>query len=941
MFSLQASWTPDGGLFFWTPDDRWEEAMLREVPALRDKGVRRSRLLVKPDEDSGRKYTPGVEIAVQVASATLALLPAAARVSDSVRCWSQVALLALELAAGHRVVPSVDEKGARWRALLSRADDLSRFELLVAAMPNASRAIPDPGDRGDLKLIPMRHVVRQFLDDVVDGTYRTGAYPGSARGWELQFAEALRADNAAFAPRDARFQGVPAMLQAWVGEAEAATLRVGLTLRLPTTENGPFALEPWLHPVHDPERAVSVDVAWKGGAALQIAGQEHEHPAHAVVRGLGRAARIFPPLGECLAGKRPRALTWDAQQVWDFLHHGQEPLRDAGFTISLPEAFEKAGRQRIRARIFVIADLSPDAPLELGDALHFRWEVVLGDRVIDGNEFAALCAAREPVVKFRGDWVLLDPAEVARLPDGLPREGTLPSAVALRAILAGEYEGVPVVADDQLEAVLRALRDPPTEPLPPGFLATLRPYQQHGYDWLTTLGRVGLGACLADDMGLGKTVQAIAHLLRRRRHAKGPSLVACPTSVLSNWEDEFARFAPSVRVVRYHGLAREEEDLTRADVVLTTYGLISRDQEVLGAIPWDVVVLDEAQAIKNPDSQRARAARLLKARHRVALTGTPVENRLEELWSLMEFLNPGLLGPRGRFRTDVALPIERFGDQATAEALRKGIAPFLLRRLKTDPTIIDDLPDKIEKRVYCPLTREQEDLYQRVLEEHLEGITASQGIERRGQVLAMLTALKQVCNHPAHYLGEPGPLADRSGKLDATIELLDAIFDNGERAIVFTQYREMGDRLQAHLAAIYGERAPFLHGGVSIGARAAMVRAFQEDDDAPPVLLVSLRAGGTGLNLTRATHVLHYDRWWNPAVEDQATDRAYRIGQRHNVLVHKLVTEGTLEERIDRLLEEKRELADQVMSGGEGWVTELDNDALRALVTLATSEARA
>jgi SNF2 family DNA or RNA helicase len=452
---------------------------------------------------------------------------------------------------------------------------------------------------------------------------------------------------------------------------------------------------------------------------------------------------------------------------------------------------------------------------------------------------------------------------------------------------------------------------------------------------LACLGELGLGACLADDMGLGKTVQVIAHLLDRAERSPGsPSLVLCPTSVLGNWSRELARFAPSLRVAQHHGAGRSLDDARHADVVLTTYGLLVRDAAALQGVGWDVVVLDEAQAIKNPDSRRARAACGLTARHRVALSGTPVENRLDELWSLMRFLVPGLLGSRAHFQRTVAVPVERMGDEDAARRLRLGTSPFLLRRVKSDPTVVSDLPDKVQRKVWCALAPAQASLYHRVAEEKLSEVSEADGVSRRGRVLAMLTALKQVCNHPAHYLRDGDGAVARSGKLRRTVELLEAVLAADERALVFTQYREMGELLSTALTPIVGQRPAFLHGGLSVAERDELVRRFQEDDDAAPVLIISLRAGGVGLNLTRATHVLHYDRWWNPAVEDQATDRAYRIGQRRNVLVHKLVCQGTLEERIDAMLEDKRGLAEAVVGSGEGLVAELDDAALRALVLL-------
>ncbi|MBT3221555.1 MAG: DEAD/DEAH box helicase, partial [Proteobacteria bacterium] len=638
---------------------------------------------------------------------------------------------------------------------------------------------------------------------------------------------------------------------------------------------------------------------------------------------------------QSLDGSRPTSLTLDPKQTWRFLNEGVHLLREAGFGVRIPLEFAKAGCQRIRARMRVEAECDANGKVDLSKLLKFRWEVTLGDLILDGASFSEILERRDPVVMFRGQWVLLDPSELAKLPDGLPQEGKLPPAVALRAVLMGEHEGVPVIADRRLQLVLEALRHPPEYPLPRGLKGTLRPYQIEGFYWLTTLGELGLGACLADDMGLGKTIQLITHLLNRKgKKPKRPSLVVCPTSVLGNWIRELTKFAPSLRVLRHHGLNRHIDQSTNADVVLTTFGLLVRDQEKLANVEWDIICLDEAQAIKNPDSQRAQAARTLQGRHRIALSGTPIENRLDELWALMEFLIPGLLGKRAAFRRQIAVPIERFGDEKMAHRLRLGVSPFLLRRVKTDPNVINDLPEKNERRDYCTLMAEQARLYQQVVDEAMQVIENSSDIARRGRILAMLTALKQVCNHPSQYLRDDTELSNRSGKLERCVDLLDTIFDIGEHALIFTQYRQMGLRLQTQIQSLFGEEVPFLHGGTPTRQRDEMVRSFQEDEDASAVLIVSLRAGGTGLNLTRATHVIHYDRWWNPAVEDQATDRAYRIGQHENVQVHKLICQGTLEERIDELLEEKRHLAESIVGGGERWVTELDDNSLRALVAL-------
>jgi SNF2 family DNA or RNA helicase len=469
--------------------------------------------------------------------------------------------------------------------------------------------------------------------------------------------------------------------------------------------------------------------------------------------------------------------------------------------------------------------------------------------------------------------------------------------------------------------------------------ATLRPYQARGLSWLSHMGALGLGACLADDMGLGKTIQLIALLLHRQQQAPRdarPALLVAPTSVLGNWEREVQRFAPSLLVAPHYGGERQRrpESFPPGALVLTSYGLLRRDAQLLAQVDWSLVALDEAQNIKNAASSTARAARALRSEQRFALTGTPVENRLAELWSISEFLNPGLLGPLETFRRELAVPIERHSNADATERLRRIVGPFVLRRLKSDKAIIADLPDKQEMTVACGLTREQATLYKAVVDEELRRIGSSDGIERRGRVLALLTFTKQICNHPAQYLAEAGPLEGRSGKLTRLTEMLEEAVAAGDKALVFTQFREMGERLRAHLGAQLGVEVLLLHGGTAKARRDEMVQRFQDEPRGPRIFVLSVKAGGTGLNLTAASHVFHYDRWWNPAVEDQATDRAYRIGQKRSVQVHKLMCAGTVEERVASLLEQKRELAARVVGSGEQWITELGQNELRELFSL-------
>jgi len=505
--------------------------------------------------------------------------------------------------------------------------------------------------------------------------------------------------------------------------------------------------------------------------------------------------------------------------------------------------------------------------------------------------------------------------------------------------------GLPVVdveAQGWLADLLSGQVDHRIAPMtaPAGFKGELRPYQERGLAWLSFLESVGLGGVLADDMGLGKTVQLLALMCGELPSEGGPTLLVCPMSIVGNWQREAARFAPGLRVHVHHGAERPKGKAFRVVVascglVVTTYGLVVRDIDALREMSWRRVVLDEAQAVKNAATRAAVAVRSLPSDRRFAVTGTPAENRLGDLWSLMEFANPGLLGQPSSFKQRFATPIERRGDAEAATRLRSLTQPFVLRRLKTDTSIITDLPVKIEMEVVCSLTREQASLYQAVVADMMDRIESTDGIERRGLVLATMTKLKQVCNHPAHFLKDGSKLGGRSGKLARVEETLEEVLASGEKALLFTQYAEFGDLLRTHLGARFGREVGYLHGGLGQGQRDDLVARFQDPAGGGPSLFVlSLKAGGTGLTLTAANHVIHVDRWWNPAVEDQATDRAFRIGQTRSVQVRKLVCAGTLEEKIALMIKDKRGLAASVVGTGEGWLTELSTSALRELFTL-------
>jgi superfamily II DNA or RNA helicase len=926
----------------------------------------------------------GVALPLFDTLARLAVIPAAEipALPGSIATWALASKLALDLVSRERVVPTaVRHAGtvqARWGAALSAAEDAVQVAALARSMPPAAHAVPAPdASSGDDVWAP-EALLRAFLDAAVDALVRAahGApeLPAAQRArrrtasddnytpWEQRWRAALSGGDGTFESEGFAERALAEDLAGWSQPAlgRRDRLRACFRLELPTADRQPFTLRFLLQSPDDPSLLVTAAEVWRTkGRSLATLGRAFRDPQESLLEALGRAARLFAPVGESLTAARPEALSLDAADAWRFLNEGAPALAEAGFGVIVPGELTAAGQRRLRLRMRVgtgtkvAGAVGGAAGLGLSELLAFEWEAALGDATLSARELAVLAKQKAPLVRYRGEWVAVDPHELAEIQRRLAGGTSKVTAKqALVAALSGETRldgmSVSVLATGGFAELLARLRDAATavSEAPRAFRGELRPYQVRGLAWLSTMGTLGLGACLADDMGLGKTIQLLAFLLRRLEAApddRRPALLIAPTSVIGNWEREVQRFAPSLTVVRHYGAerARTAEDIPRrpGTLVLTSYGLLRRDVELLANIDWSAAVLDEAQNIKNAASATARAARALAATHRFALTGTPVENRLAELWSIFEFANPGLLGPLETFRREYAVPIERYGNDGAAERLRKVVSPFLLRRLKSDPAIIQDLPPKNEMKVICTLTREQATLYQAVVDEEMRRIESAEGIERRGRVLALLLFLKQICNHPAHYLGEAGPLPRRSGKLARLSEMLEEAVAEGDKALVFTQFREMGDRLVAHLGTMLGVEVVFLHGGTARKARDEMVRRFQDEPYGPRVFVLSLKAGGTGLNLTAASHVFHFDRWWNPAVEDQATDRAYRIGQTRAVQVHKLVCAGTVEEKVDRLLEQKRDLASRVVGSGESWITELGNDELRDLFSLASDVA--
>ncbi|KPM54523.1 helicase SNF2 [Frankia sp. R43] len=689
----------------------------------------------------------------------------------------------------------------------------------------------------------------------------------------------------------------------------------------------------------------------------------------ALLAGLGRAVAVWPDLDRALREARPASLDLDLARAQRFLEL-TGALEQEGFGVLVPSWWVRPARPTARLTVRAVDPVTPilrDVTTDLARIVDYRWAVSLGGVELSRVELERLAKARAGLVRLRGRWTRVDPGQLADL--DLARQtggGRMTVGDVLAHAGLGPDQGgadqagadVEVVADGWLGALLAGPDGPPggprpgdgsgaavsrTEPVEPpaGLGVRLRPYQVQGLAWLTLLDRLGLGAVLADDMGLGKTIQVLALELRARAAARrGATLVVCPTSVLGNWRREAARIAPGLTVHAHHAAVPQDgpgvaEAASGHDLVLTTYPRLVRDIAAFRAVAWERLVLDEAQQIKNAATAQARAVRQLTARHRIALTGTPVENRLGDLWSIMHAVNPGLLGSAAAFRARYAVPIERYADPEATARLRRRIHPVVLRRVKTDPAVLRDLPSKVELRQLCTLTPEQASLYRAVVDDMMERLRdPSATVRRGGVVLAAMTRLKQVCNHPAHLLGDSSALPGRSGKLARLEDLLTGIVADGERALCFTQFARFGAMLAPHLSARLGVEVSFLHGGLRAAERDALVERFQTSSG-PGVFLLSLKAGGNGINLTTANHVIHIDRWWNPAAQAQATDRAHRIGQRRDVWVRTLLCMGTLEERIDRILTDKAALARTVVGGGESWLATLSTDELRDLVTLA------
>ncbi|BDA73299.1 putative helicase [Calothrix sp. PCC 7716] len=678
-----------------------------------------------------------------------------------------------------------------------------------------------------------------------------------------------------------------------------------------------------------------------------------------VLLNLGYAARMYPKLWQGMETEYPCELRVSLEEAFDFLKESAWVLEDAGFKVIVPAWYTPAGRRRAKIRLKASSKGKSASKVDnkgyfsYDSLVQYEYQLAIGDQQVTPQEWEQLVNAKTPLVHFRGQWMELDRDKMQQFLEFWQSHGDEKPEMTMLEFLqrTAQEDDWEVEHDEFLSSMMSKLHDKSKfEPISDlaQLQGTLREYQKRGVSWLSYLENLGLNGCLADDMGLGKSLQVIARLIQERENSNGsksllPTLLIAPTSVVGNWQREIAKFAPHLKVMVHHGASRNQNEVFKTlcleyDVVITSFTLARKDEKLLSGFEWQRVVLDEAQNIKNPKAAQTKAILKLHAKHRLALTGTPVENRLLDLWSIFNFLNPGYLGKEAQFRKSFEIPIQKDNSKVKSTTLKKLVEPLILRRVKTDTSIINDLPDKVEQKLYTNLTKEQASLYEAVVKDVEDKIENIEGIERKGLILATLMKLKQICNHPAQFLQDGSEfLPERSHKLSRLAEMVEEAIAEGESLLIFSQFTDICEALEKRIKHAFHCNTYYLHGGTGRQRREKMIAEFQDPETEPSVFILSLKAGGVGITLTKANHVFHYDRWWNPAVEDQATDRAFRIGQKKNVFVHKFVVIGTLEEKIDSMIEDKKKLSSAVVGSDESWLTELDNEAFKQLIALNKS----
>ncbi|NSW91166.1 MAG: DEAD/DEAH box helicase [Firmicutes bacterium] len=936
-----------------------------------------------PYEIKGVAYTPWSTLSILLTIEDKASQQAELELAPEIIYWARCAKFALELIVKHRYYPEmgINKQGSPysyWSMLADRSEDKERLKILCTGMPPSCRAvfplIPSmdgllesyrcPGSGKILESF-INWLINYILEDVVLGEEGIELYTRLKSDEERAWVRSIGYDRCVL-----KFEGgkkaqdhvyeVYEGHKMWKSSLKASLIeqpfRTCFRITPPEGKEKGWKLDYLLQARDDQSLLVSAEEIWKkAGGVTAFLQRNFGNPQERLLEDLSIASRVFEPILESLYSAKPTGCILSTEQAYSFFKEGAVLLEENGFGIIAPSWWKKPANISLRLKVGVKGKSQgavSKSILNLNTLLEYDWKAAIGDVVLSDEDFKKLSKLKVPLVRVRGEWVQLNREQIEKLEEIWKRKGqddTIRLGDILRMGLGNEelVEGIPVdsiAGDTELADFMQKLScvDKLKElPPPEGLCGKLRPYQKRGFSWLAFLRERGIGACLADDMGLGKTVQLISLALfeRQEKMTDRPTLLICPTSVVGNWIKELEKFAPGLKVMLHHGQGRKSgssftEEALCHDMVISTYSLVHKDEEEFKSVNWAGVVLDEAQNIKNPGSKQTMAVKKLRGDYRIALTGTPVENRLSELWSIMDFLNPGYLGNNTYFRTHYAVPIEKDHNAEKAKKLKSIIAPFVLRRLKTDPNIIKDLPEKIETKVYCGLTKEQATLYEAVVQDMLEKIEESVGIERKGMVLAALSKLKQICNHPVQFLKDGSNIEGRSGKLERLFGILEEILAEGDKVLIFTQFAEMGQILKDVIKKQFKADSYFLYGGVPRKTREKMIESFQNDKKSPQVFILSLKAGGVGLNLTRASHVVHFDRWWNPAVENQATDRAFRIGQKKNVQVHKFICSGTLEERIDKMLDEKRELAETIVGTGEEWLTEMTTKELGELMKL-------
>ena len=890
-------------------------------------------------------------------------------VGDSLSYWSDALRFAGSIVARQQFIPDLaarqDSFYAVWSPVFA-GKDAERLAVLAKLMLPACRALSGPEAKSAPKTLAADALV-PVITSLVDGMARTWVLPGrNPSNVMARFDSIHDAWLHALMSRDGEVDkesGDIEKFSAHVGEwqrpvaiSSESSFRFCFKLVEPaeSDRSNTWHMLYLVHPRNDPSLLVPANDLWKG--KVKIPGTDTSRSKEFLLLSLGQASELSGRVAAGLESGGMSGFDMSLSEAYKFLKEDAAALEQAGYGIMLPSWWTGSKpRTKISVRANIKSAMKGGGGMSLDTIVQFDWQAAVGDKNITLKELERLAKLKEPLVNIRGQWIDASSQDIQSAIDLLKgsKKTTMRDALMLKVREGGNAsDALDVSITSSTKTIAEVLDGVDSKEMlkslgqPDGFVGKLRPYQERGYSWLSFLQKWGFGGCLADDMGLGKTIQMLALIQQYVKNGGSkPVLLVCPMSLIENWRKEAAKFVPELAVMTHHGSKRATDSAFKKEankhaLVISSYGLMYRDMSFIKKVGWAGVVLDEAQNVKNHDTKQAKAVRSFDAGFRFAMTGTPVENNVGDLWSIMDFLNPDLLGTQQEFVREYFVPIQIDRDSRAAERLKRTTGPFVLRRLKTDKSIISDLPKKMELKVYCQLTKEQASLYSSVLNEMEKALYSAEGIRRKGVILGALSRLKQVCNHPAQFLKDGSSITGRSGKLARLTAMLEEAIGAGDKILIFTQFAEMGAIIQKHIHETFGVEAPFLHGGVSRTRRAQMIESFQDSGGGgPQVFVLSLKAGGTGLNLTAANRVIHFDRWWNPAVEDQATDRAFRIGQTRNVHVHKFVCAGTLEEKIDEMIERKKQITKQVVGAGEGWITEMSNSDLRDVLSLRSGAA--